>query len=99
MKIICRRCNLLTLLKTLFGFCCVQKYPGEHQADFLFDLIGGVYGELEFDDSIISPRSGARFLRGIIMSADLNTWSHGIVGPHNFGAKWFGGRARPEVRL
>jgi len=73
-----------------------DEYPGEHQADFLFDLIGGKYGELLFDDSIIPRRSEGRFWHGIIMLADLNTWSMGIVGPHNFGAKWFAGRARPE---
>ena len=26
----------------------------------------------------------------------MNTWAIATVGPHNFGAKWFAGRARPE---
>lgn len=30
------------------------------------------------------------------MLAYINTWTIALVGPHNFGAKWFGGRARPE---
>jgi len=74
-----------------------DEYPGLHQAEFIEDLIVfGLYGPVEFDDGIIPRRSLAQFLRGIIAVADISTWSHGVVGPHNFGAKWSGGRARPE---
>merc|ERR1712032_367229 len=74
-----------------------DEYPGLHQAEFLEDLIVfGLYGPVEFDFSIIPRRSMAQFLRGIIAMADLNTYTMGVVGPHNFGAKWSGGRARPR---
>jgi len=72
-----------------------DEYPGMHQAEFLEDLVGGKYGSIEYSDAI-PRRANARFLRGIIALADLNTWSMAFVGPHNFGAKWYGGRARPE---
>lgn len=36
------------------------------------------------------------FLRKDFMLAFMNGWSMSIVGPHNFAAKWFAGRARPE---
>ena len=68
------------------------------QANFLEDLNNGAYGAIEYSD-LIPRRSNAQFLRGMIALADLNTWSMGVVGPHNFAAKWFAGRARPEVRL
>jgi len=73
-----------------------DEYPGQHQADFIFDLMKGVYGRIQVDDTIIARRAHAQFLHGIVMLADLNTWSVSNVGPYNFGAKWFAGRARPE---
>jgi len=74
-----------------------DEYPGLHQAEFLVDLVGkGRYGEIDFDNEALSKRSGTRFLRGIVALADLHTWSVGVVAPHNFGAKWYAGRARPE---
>lgn len=30
------------------------------------------------------------------MLAEVNTWTIGTVGPHNFQTKWAGGQARPE---
>jgi len=74
-----------------------DEYPGLHQAEFLEDLVGrGLYGPTEFDNSALARRSGGRFLRGIISLSDLHTWSVGVVAPHNFAAKWYAGRARPE---
>jgi len=74
-----------------------DEFPGLHQSEFLADLVGAKkYGEVSFDDSIIPRRSTAQFLRGIVMLSDLNTWSIGKVGPHNFASKWYAGRARPE---
>mmetsp|Transcript_9384 Transcript_9384/g.10711 ORF Transcript_9384/g.10711 Transcript_9384/m.10711 type:complete len:385 (+) Transcript_9384:97-1251(+) len=73
-----------------------DEYPGQHQAEFIFDLLNGKYGRVQIDDTIIPRRARAQFLHGIVMLADLNTWSVSNVGPYNFGAKWFAGRARPE---
>jgi len=74
-----------------------DEYPGLHQAEFLEDLVvQRKYGKIEFDNEALSKRSGTRFLRGIVALADLHTWSVGVVAPHNFGAKWYAGRARPE---
>jgi len=73
-----------------------DEYPGMVQANFLEDLISGKYGAVQYNTDIIPRRANAQFLRGIIMLADINTWSIRLVGPHNFGAKWFAGRARPE---
>jgi len=73
-----------------------DEYPGSHQADFLADLVGGKYGPIEYDSAIIPTRSESQFLREVVTLAYINTWSIALVGPHNFGAKWFGGRARPE---
>jgi len=73
-----------------------DEYPGLHQSEFIADLTAGKYGYVEYDDDIVPLRATKRFLRGIIMLSDLNTWSIGKVGPHNFGAKWYAGRARPE---
>ena len=48
------------------------------------------------DTTIIEPFSKGAFLRGIVALADANTWAPSVVGPMNFGVKYFGGRARPE---
>lgn len=74
-----------------------DEYPGLHQSEFLADLVGAKkYGPISFDHNIIPRRSTAQFLRGIVMLSDINTWSIGKVGPHNFASKWYAGRARPE---
>jgi len=73
-----------------------DEYPGLHQSEFIGDLATGHYGPIEYDYDIIPQRSMSQFLRGIVMLSDINTWTAGVVGPHNFGAKWYGGRARPE---
>eukprot|EP00549_Striatella_unipunctata_P022566 CAMPEP_0118700996 /NCGR_PEP_ID=MMETSP0800-20121206/16954_1 /TAXON_ID=210618 ORGANISM="Striatella unipunctata, Strain CCMP2910" /NCGR_SAMPLE_ID=MMETSP0800 /ASSEMBLY_ACC=CAM_ASM_000638 /LENGTH=568 /DNA_ID=CAMNT_0006601765 /DNA_START=65 /DNA_END=1771 /DNA_ORIENTATION=- len=71
-----------------------DEFPGTNQAIFMRTLIDEP--DFKLDDTII-PRRGRRpFLRREVMMADLNTWAIGIVGPYNFGAKWHGGRARPE---
>lgn len=48
------------------------------------------------DRTIIPSASTVEFLRGPVLLSDMNTWAIGTVGPHNFGAKWHEGRARPE---
>ena len=48
------------------------------------------------DRSIIPSQSASEFIRGVVMLSDLLSWAIGIVGPLNFSAKWFVGRARPE---
>lgn len=72
------------------------EYPGFHQAVYIEDLLRGVYGPIEVDTNIIPSRGITAFLRKHVMLADLNTWAVAFVGPHNFGAKWRAGRARPE---
>jgi len=56
------------------------------------------HSDFKVDGDIIPQRGIRPFLRREVMMADLNTWAIGIVGPHNFGCKWYAGRARPEVR-
>jgi len=73
-----------------------EEYPGMHQALMIEDLLSGLYGRLETDNSIIPPRSRVHFLRGMFALAELNNWAIGRVGPYNFAAKWLVGRARPE---
>jgi hypothetical protein len=51
---------------------------------------------LEIDNDLIPKRSEKQFLHGPVLFANLNTWSVDMVGPTNFGAKYFAGRARPE---
>jgi len=73
------------------------EYPGRIQADFVWDLADKkLYGPIEFDNQVLSQRSGGRFLHGIVALADLLQYTIGIIGPHSFGVKWFAGRARPE---
>ena len=58
----------------------------------------GLYGEVDFDSSIIPRRSSHQYLREIMLLADFHMQTIGVVGPNNFSAKWYVGRARPEVR-
>ena len=58
----------------------------------------GLYGEVDFDSSIIPRRSDYQYLRGIVLLADFHMQTIGTVAPNNFSSKWYGGRARPEVR-
>ncbi len=60
--------------------------------------MSGTYGRIEIDTNIIPKRSQVEMLRGVFMLADLNLWAIGRVGPYNFAAKYYAGRARPEVR-
>ena len=61
--------------------------------------MSGIYGQVTIDNDIIPQRAKVEFLRGIVLLSELNTWAIGRVGPFNFGAKYFVGRARPEVSL
>ncbi len=47
---------------------------------------------LEISHSNHSPFEWCMYLK----MANMNTWAMSKVGPHNFAAKWFVGRARPE---
>ncbi len=60
------------------------------------DILREVYGTAELDLNIIPYRTNEEFLRKDFMFALLNGWSMSVVGPHNFVAKWYAGRARPE---
>ena len=73
-----------------------DEYPGLHQANFLEDLLAGKYGPIEIDFDVVPKRCNSDFLRSAVMLATLNTWSIGCIGPYNFAAKWWAGRARPE---
>eukprot|EP00978_Attheya_sp_CCMP212_P016225 scaffold42286_cov51-Attheya_sp.AAC.10 len=72
------------------------EFPGFHQANMLGDFLGGKYGHVTMDENVIPKRTRNSFLRKHVLLADVNTWSISIVGPHNFCAKYFIGRARPE---
>ena len=69
------------------------QYPGYWQGKLIENIASQ---GINIDYDIIPPRSKAEFLHGIVMLADLNTWSIGTVGPSSFGAKWYAGRPRPE---
>jgi hypothetical protein len=76
--------------------CCyisTAQFPGYHQMNLLTSLLGQ---GLEIDNDLIPKRSEKQFLHGPVLFANLNTWSVDMVGPTNFGAKYFAGRARPE---
>jgi hypothetical protein len=70
-----------------------MQFPGYHQMNLLTSLLEQ---GLEIDNDLIPKRSEKQFLHGPVMLANLNTWSVDMVGPTNFGAKYFVGRARPE---
>lgn len=70
-----------------------DEMPGSHHTVLLERFLAeGV----QADPMIIPKRSGTEFLRGVVMWADLNTWAPAMVGPTNFGVKFFAGRPRPE---
>jgi len=72
-----------------------DEYPGKNQALHIeYNLLPDK--DFEIDENIIPQRGMGHFLRKEILLADLNTWAIGMVGPHNFMAKWYVGRARPE---
>jgi hypothetical protein len=48
------------------------------------------------DEHIIPRRCKVAFLHGVVLWSNINTWSIDTVGPKNFAAKYFVGRARPE---
>ena len=48
------------------------------------------------DQNVIPFRCRVEFLNGIVMLADINTWAPAVVGPMNFGVKYYAGRPRPE---
>jgi membrane-associated phospholipid phosphatase len=84
--------NILPRLTHLF-FICSSQYPGAVPVEFIKSLMAN---KVKVDNSTIPMRCHVEFLRGIVMLAELNTWAWGIVGPHNFGLKYYTGRARPE---
>lgn len=73
-----------------------NEYPGTHQSLLIADILSGKWGPIKIDTSIIPQRTGVPFLRKEFMLATMNTWVLSVVGPHNFAAKWYAGRARPE---
>jgi hypothetical protein len=60
------------------------------------DIISGKYGDVNIDLNVIPYRCENMFLRKDFLLTFLNGWAMSVVGPHNFAAKWFAGRARPE---
>jgi len=74
-----------------------DEYPGLHQYVLLDEMFKGTYGPVVIDTTIVPRRSMSTFLRKQVLLAEMNTWSISFIGPHNFGAKYYVGRARPEV--
>mmetsp|Transcript_47988 Transcript_47988/g.71479 ORF Transcript_47988/g.71479 Transcript_47988/m.71479 type:complete len:396 (-) Transcript_47988:200-1387(-) len=71
-----------------------NEYPGENQANLILSFIQA--GTANMDRDIIPSPSRVEFIRKAVLLGHLNTWSVSVVGPHNFGVKFSGGRARPE---
>ena len=69
------------------------QFPGVHHITFLEGLLAE---NVQFDRDIIPSQNDVDFVRGAVMLSDMNSWCIGTVGPHNFGLKWYVGRARPE---
>ena len=70
-----------------------DEFPGVHHVDLLESFLAeGV----TFDREVIKSDDVVDFIRGPVMLSHMNTWSIATVGPHNFGTKWYVGRARPE---
>jgi hypothetical protein len=60
-------------------------------------LIGALLSDgAKVDKTIIPYTCVVEFVRGIVMLKYLINWSISIVGPLNFGIKYYVGRARPE---
>jgi hypothetical protein len=72
-----------------------REWPGDNQHKMIYDLILHKNGKMDYD--VINSKSRTEFLRKDVLLAHLNTWAIATVGPNNFGAKYFCGRARPEV--
>jgi len=70
-----------------------DEFPGSLQEKLLVSLIKQ---GLKVDNNIIPKRSRKQFLHGPVMYSNLNTWAIDMVGPTNFAAKYYVGRARPE---
>ena len=69
------------------------QFPGVHHVDLLESFLKqGV----AFDRDVVPSTDVVDFLRGPVMLSHINTWAIATVGPHNFGTKWYVGRARPE---
>lgn len=60
------------------------------------DILAEKFGPVNIDLGIVPYRSNSMFLRKDFMLPLLNGWAMSVVGPHNFAAKWYAGRARPE---
>ena len=83
-----------------------DEFPGIHHSSHIQRLFGpgGVHRSYQLncptcagiDKDIIPLPSNDEFLRGAVLLADIATWAIGVVGPPNFGVKWFVGRPRPE---
>jgi len=71
-----------------------NEYPGENQANLILSFLQA--GTVVMDTDIIPSPSRVEFIRKAVLLGHLNTWSVSVVGPHNFGVKFSGGRARPE---
>ena len=70
-----------------------DEFPGVHHIDLIESFLAeGV----TFDRDIIPSTDVIDFIRGPVMLSHINTWTMATVGPHNFGTKWYVGRARPE---
>lgn len=70
-----------------------DEFPGVWHAALLGEFLGeGV----EFDRTTLPGLSKVDFINGAVALSGLNGWAFANVGPTNFGAKWYNGRARPE---
>ena len=73
--------------------CVHDEYPGYHHTELI--KIWNAAG-LKMDNGILPFTCTVEFIRGIVAVAELVTWAFALVGPPNFGVKWYVGRARPE---
>ena len=72
-------------------------FPGNLNVQLIQELLSSD-DSLQVDNDLINKRCNGQFLHTQVMLADMNTWSVGLVAPVNFRAKWYAGRARPEVK-
>ena len=83
-----------------------EGYSAEQVAEAVHDEVPGTnhiplfHGFFQdgamVDPDIVPTYSDSEFLRGVVMLANVNTWAPDIVGPMNFGVKFYAGRPRPE---
>lgn len=73
-----------------------NEFPGSIQALLLSDILQKKHGPVVVDPNIIPRRTDFLFLQKDFLLAHINTWTMSVVGPHNFCAKWYCGRPRPE---